>query len=201
GEGHMARQCTQPKRPKNSEWFKEKMLLAQAQESGVVLDKEQHALLTDQGDRVDSGPDTQTLPTTDIFQTYDLDTFESDCDEATISKCNRYSEHTSFVNTSDIKITSDNNIISYDQYMKENESEVIQGTISPEQQNAMIMSVIDELSNQVAKYNAANQENKIMNESLTAELERYKEHVKNFEERHKFDLNDCENILIHKCEV
>ncbi|GKE81393.1 hypothetical protein Tco_1551393 [Tanacetum coccineum] len=33
GEGHMARQCTQPKRPRNSTWFKEKMLLVQAQES------------------------------------------------------------------------------------------------------------------------------------------------------------------------
>ncbi|GKA01286.1 hypothetical protein Tco_0673951 [Tanacetum coccineum] len=27
GEGHMARQCTDPKRPRNSAWFKEKMLL------------------------------------------------------------------------------------------------------------------------------------------------------------------------------
>ncbi|GKD82959.1 hypothetical protein Tco_1349798, partial [Tanacetum coccineum] len=32
GEGHMARQCTQPKRPRNSTWFKEKMLLVQAEE-------------------------------------------------------------------------------------------------------------------------------------------------------------------------
>ncbi|GJR62980.1 hypothetical protein Tco_1505142 [Tanacetum coccineum] len=29
GEGHMARQCTQPKRPRNSAWFKENMLLVQ----------------------------------------------------------------------------------------------------------------------------------------------------------------------------
>ncbi|GKC66887.1 putative zinc finger, CCHC-type containing protein [Tanacetum coccineum] len=40
GKGHMARQCTQPKRPRNSTWFKEKMLLVQAQESGQVLDEE-----------------------------------------------------------------------------------------------------------------------------------------------------------------
>ncbi|GJW88201.1 hypothetical protein Tco_0163541 [Tanacetum coccineum] len=33
----MARQCTQPKRPRNSTWFKEKLLLVQAQESGQVL--------------------------------------------------------------------------------------------------------------------------------------------------------------------
>ncbi|GJR52637.1 integrase, catalytic region, zinc finger, CCHC-type containing protein [Tanacetum coccineum] len=34
GEGHMARQCTQPKRPRNVAWFKEKAMLAEAQESG-----------------------------------------------------------------------------------------------------------------------------------------------------------------------
>ncbi|GKE83623.1 hypothetical protein Tco_1557365 [Tanacetum coccineum] len=38
GEGRMARQCTQPKRPRNSAWFKEKMLLIQAQESGQTDD-------------------------------------------------------------------------------------------------------------------------------------------------------------------
>ncbi|GKD56504.1 hypothetical protein Tco_1289891 [Tanacetum coccineum] len=30
GEGHMAKQCTQPKRPRNSAWFKEKLMLVQA---------------------------------------------------------------------------------------------------------------------------------------------------------------------------
>ncbi|GJY54687.1 integrase, catalytic region, zinc finger, CCHC-type containing protein [Tanacetum coccineum] len=45
GEGHMARQCTKPKRPRYSAWFKEKMLLVQAQESGQVLDEEQLAFL------------------------------------------------------------------------------------------------------------------------------------------------------------
>ncbi|GJX58252.1 hypothetical protein Tco_0289642 [Tanacetum coccineum] len=32
GEGHIARQCTQPKRPRNAAWFKEKLMLAEAQE-------------------------------------------------------------------------------------------------------------------------------------------------------------------------
>ncbi|GJV14362.1 integrase, catalytic region, zinc finger, CCHC-type containing protein [Tanacetum coccineum] len=31
GEGHMARQCTQPKRPRNAAWYKEKAMLAEAQ--------------------------------------------------------------------------------------------------------------------------------------------------------------------------
>ncbi|GJY05044.1 hypothetical protein Tco_0370984 [Tanacetum coccineum] len=78
----MVRQCTQLKRPKNSKWFKEKMILAQAQESGVIFDEEQLAFLADQEDKVESSPDTQTIPTTAIFQTNNLDAFDSDCDEA-----------------------------------------------------------------------------------------------------------------------
>nr|GFA46776.1 hypothetical protein [Tanacetum cinerariifolium] len=30
GEGHMARQCTQPKRSRNDAWFKDKLMLAEA---------------------------------------------------------------------------------------------------------------------------------------------------------------------------
>ncbi|GKC60482.1 retrovirus-related pol polyprotein from transposon TNT 1-94 [Tanacetum coccineum] len=47
GEGHMARQCTQPKRPRNAAWFKEKLMLAEAQEAGQILDEEQLAFLAD----------------------------------------------------------------------------------------------------------------------------------------------------------
>nr|GEU43561.1 retrovirus-related Pol polyprotein from transposon TNT 1-94 [Tanacetum cinerariifolium] len=35
---HMARQCTQPKRPRNSTWFKEKLMLAEAHEFGQTDD-------------------------------------------------------------------------------------------------------------------------------------------------------------------
>ncbi|GKG05881.1 integrase, catalytic region, zinc finger, CCHC-type containing protein [Tanacetum coccineum] len=44
GEGHMARQCTQPKRPRNATWYKEKVMLAEAQEVRQILDEEQLAL-------------------------------------------------------------------------------------------------------------------------------------------------------------
>ncbi|GJW51413.1 retrovirus-related pol polyprotein from transposon TNT 1-94 [Tanacetum coccineum] len=49
GEGHMARQCTQPKRPRNATWYKDKAMLAEAQEAGQILDEEQLAFLTDPG--------------------------------------------------------------------------------------------------------------------------------------------------------
>ncbi|GJW36411.1 integrase, catalytic region, zinc finger, CCHC-type containing protein [Tanacetum coccineum] len=47
GEGHMARQCTQPKRPRNATWFKEKLMLAEAQEAGQILNEEQLSFLAD----------------------------------------------------------------------------------------------------------------------------------------------------------
>ncbi|GKD74636.1 reverse transcriptase domain-containing protein [Tanacetum coccineum] len=49
GEGNMAKQCTQPKRPRNSAWFKEKLMLAEAQEAGQILDEEQLAFIADLG--------------------------------------------------------------------------------------------------------------------------------------------------------
>ncbi|GKF43544.1 integrase, catalytic region, zinc finger, CCHC-type containing protein [Tanacetum coccineum] len=47
GEGHMARQCTQLKRPTNAAWFKEKAMLAEAREARQILDEEKLAFLTD----------------------------------------------------------------------------------------------------------------------------------------------------------
>ncbi|GKA24817.1 hypothetical protein Tco_0710850 [Tanacetum coccineum] len=77
GEGHMARQCTQPKRPRNAAWYKKKAMLAEAQEAGQILDEEQLAFLADLG--VPDGQAVQTIiPNTASFQTEDLDTYNSD---------------------------------------------------------------------------------------------------------------------------
>nr|GEV08173.1 integrase, catalytic region, zinc finger, CCHC-type, peptidase aspartic, catalytic [Tanacetum cinerariifolium] len=48
-EGHMARQCTQPRRPRNAAWYKDKAMLAEAQKARQILDEEQLAFLTDLG--------------------------------------------------------------------------------------------------------------------------------------------------------
>ncbi|GKB80990.1 hypothetical protein Tco_0947885 [Tanacetum coccineum] len=109
-----------------------------------------------------------------------------------------YSEQPAFNPTSDIKITSDSNIISYDQYLKETESVVVQNTTSTKQQNAMLMSVVDEITNQVALVKAVNLKHKTVNETLTAELERYKERIKQFEDRQNVDLNDREKYIDSK---
>ncbi|GKF54579.1 retrovirus-related pol polyprotein from transposon TNT 1-94 [Tanacetum coccineum] len=85
GEGHMARQCTQPKRPRNAAWFKEKAMLAEAQESGQILDEEQLAFLADPG--IPDGQAAQTtIPNTAAFQTEDLDAYDFDCDDVSNAK-------------------------------------------------------------------------------------------------------------------
>nr|GEX93168.1 hypothetical protein [Tanacetum cinerariifolium] len=47
GEGHIAKECTAKKMVKDSEWFKDEMLLAQAHKAGVVLNDEQQDFLAD----------------------------------------------------------------------------------------------------------------------------------------------------------
>ncbi|GKC61910.1 hypothetical protein Tco_1089508 [Tanacetum coccineum] len=83
GEGHMAKQCIAKKRVKDSEWFKVTMLLAQAQEAGVVLDEEQHDFLADSLEETDDYEDLQLLVIAN-FKADHIDTYDSDCnDEAT----------------------------------------------------------------------------------------------------------------------
>ncbi|GKA06563.1 hypothetical protein Tco_0685787 [Tanacetum coccineum] len=83
GEGHMARQCTQPKRPRNVAWFKEKLMLAK--ESYQVLDEEQLAFIADLG-ITDCHNVQSTIIHNAAFQTDDLDAYDFDCDDISSAK-------------------------------------------------------------------------------------------------------------------
>ncbi|GKC91269.1 hypothetical protein Tco_1151918 [Tanacetum coccineum] len=129
GEWHMARQCTKPKRPRNSAWFKENMLLVQAQEYG------QNA----------------------AFQTDDLDAYDSDCDDISSAKAVLMANLSSYDSdvlsenfeqslidyVLDNEITSNSNIISYDQYLQQTQNESVQDTNSSAQQDSLIISMFD----------------------------------------------------------
>ncbi|GJV67955.1 hypothetical protein Tco_1483464 [Tanacetum coccineum] len=60
-------------------------------------------------------------------------------------------EQPSFDNDTEIDITSDINILSYEQYLQETENPVVQSTSSPVQQDELLMFVIEEMSSQDAK--------------------------------------------------
>ncbi|GJS03869.1 hypothetical protein Tco_0320377 [Tanacetum coccineum] len=107
-----------------------------------------------------------------------------------------YSEPSHFVEHPENEIHSDSNIIPYSQYLIESQNAAVQDTNSSAQQDALILSVFEQLSNQVTNCNKVNNDNLIANETLSAELERYKERVKLLEERQNVDLGTREKLII-----
>ncbi|GJU18821.1 hypothetical protein Tco_1146787 [Tanacetum coccineum] len=223
GIRHIARQCTHPKRPQNSEYFKDKMLLMQAQENGVVLDEEELLFIVGGQDSnfnndVDEPPvQDLALNVENVFQADQCDAFDSDVDEAPtaqtmfmanlsladpiydeagpsydsdilsevqdhdnyIDSVGKYHEvhemqndvQQNYVVDSDAKYTSDSNIIMYEQYVKDNAVQV------------------------AAQCVFVNEQNKVVNESLNAELARYKEQVAIYEKRARFELTEREHKI------
>ncbi|GKD89463.1 copia protein [Tanacetum coccineum] len=204
GEGHMARQCTQPKRPRNAAWFKEKLMLAEAQEAGQILDEEQLAFLADPGIS-EALVAQQTIPQNSAFQTDDLDTYDSDCDDLSSAKAvlmanllscypevlsevpysnsypndminqdvqeMQYSEQTHVDDFEDNEIHSGSNIIPYSQYLQESQDAVIQDTNPSAPNDLLVLSLVEQMTDHVAHLDKQNQTNKMVNESLTADLE------------------------------
>ncbi|GJX35177.1 hypothetical protein Tco_0246734 [Tanacetum coccineum] len=74
-----------PKRKKGCHWFKDKVLLVQAQANGQNLHEEELAFLADPG--ITEGQSTQTVITHNAtYQADDLDAYDSDCDELNTAK-------------------------------------------------------------------------------------------------------------------
>ncbi|GKC49653.1 hypothetical protein Tco_1072398 [Tanacetum coccineum] len=158
--------CTQPKRPRNAAWFKEKLILAEAQEVGQILDEEQLTVLADPG--ISEALDVQEM---------------------------QYSEQTHIDDFQDNEIHSDSNIILYSQYLQESQNAVIQNTNSSAPNDLLVLSLVKQMTDHVAHLDKENQTNKIVNESLTIELERYKERIAFFEQRLNVYLNKREKLL------
>ncbi|GJW30336.1 hypothetical protein Tco_0047211 [Tanacetum coccineum] len=194
----------------NATWFKEKAMLAEAQESGQILDEEQLEFLADPG-ILDGQAAQKTIPNIAAFQTEDLNAYDFDCDDVSnakavlmanlsnhgsdiISKVPHHEpyhtdmdnqsvhtmhgfEQTPVLDFTNNEITSDSNIIPYSQYLQETQQAAVQDTNLYPQQDSMIISMIEQMSeqmiNHVNNWEKANQEKNI--ESITAELERYKE--------------------------
>ncbi|GKE52661.1 hypothetical protein Tco_1487817 [Tanacetum coccineum] len=113
-----------------------------------------------------------------------------------------YYEPSHFVEHSKNEIHSGIIIILYSQYLIESQTAAVQDTNSSAQQDALILSVFEQLSNQVTNCNKINNDSIIANDTLSVKLERYKEQVKLLEERQNVDLeidlekkvNELDNI-------
>ncbi|GJU41785.1 retrovirus-related pol polyprotein from transposon TNT 1-94 [Tanacetum coccineum] len=190
GEGHIAKQCTKPKRKRDETWFNDKVLLVQAQASGKSINR--------------------VITHNAAYQADDLDAYDSDCDElnsakiALMANLSRNgsdaltevhnqdnlnydlfnqseqimtsSEQSNDVSQSETDITSDSNIIPYSQYLSETQQETVQNSNSSAQQDVLILSMFDQITTQVTHCNT-------VNKALTTELDRYKEEVKDLKEK------------------
>ncbi|GJS18815.1 hypothetical protein Tco_0413287 [Tanacetum coccineum] len=122
------------------------------------------------------------------YQADDLDAYDSDCDElntakvALMANLSHYGSDAlaelNVVNHSETKITSDSNIIPHSQYVIESQQATVQNSNLSAQQDALILYVIEQLKTKVVNCTKINLDNKSVNDTLTAELERYKEQVK-----------------------
>ncbi|GJW26508.1 hypothetical protein Tco_0040319 [Tanacetum coccineum] len=158
------------------------MLITQAQEEGVVLDKEQQDFLADSLEETNDCEDLQLQATTN-FKADRIDAYDSDYDdEATANvifmvnlSCVASSNNDTVEPRYDSDIVSD--VPHYDTYHDTGHDE--DNYVLPSvQKNDMILSIIEQMQSQVDKCNTVNREKQSMNESLTIELERYKDKVR-----------------------
>ncbi|GKC86245.1 hypothetical protein Tco_1141962, partial [Tanacetum coccineum] len=230
----------------NSEYFKDKMLLMQAQENGVALDEDRLLFIAGGQDNVvDEDVDEQpvqdlALNVDNVFQDDDCDAFDSDVDEAPTAQtmfianlssadpvydeaspsydsdilsevpdhdnyqdavCEHHEVHKmhdnvqpNYVVDSYADYTSDSNMILYARYVKDNAVPVVQSNVSSVPNDAYTM-IINDMHEQTSQNVSANEQNKLVNASLTAELATYKEQVELYERRAKFELTEREQKI------
>ncbi|GJS67162.1 hypothetical protein Tco_0681726 [Tanacetum coccineum] len=191
--GHIARNCTQPKRPHNSKYFKDKMLLMQAQENGDLA-----------------------LNVDNVFQADVYDAYDSDVDEAPHGTnlfmanlhphtpnavCDHHEEHEmhddvqpNHVVDSHADYTSDSNMTPYDQYVKDNAVPVVQNNASTVP-NDMYVMIDNDLHEPKAQSVFKAPTYTVADNSLNAELAIYKEQVELYERRARFELTEREQKI------
>nr|GEW19061.1 hypothetical protein [Tanacetum cinerariifolium] len=220
GTGHIARNCTQLKHLQNSKYYKDKMLLMQAQENRVALDAEHLLFLVGgQNNAIDDDVDEQPAPTAQTMFMANLSSADSVTDEAGPSYdldilsevqdhdhyqdaiCAHHKEHAMHDNVqlnhvvdSHANYTSDSNMIPYDQYVKDNAVPVVHSIVSSVP-NDDYMMIYNDMFEPHAKSVSNTSRNTVVETSLTAELATYKEQVELYERRAKFELTEREQKI------
>ncbi|GJW74199.1 hypothetical protein Tco_0133569 [Tanacetum coccineum] len=196
----MSKQCTKSKRKWDDSWFKDKVLLVQAQSNGQILHEEELAFLADPG--IAEGQATQIVITHNIaYQADDLDAYDSDCDELNTAKVALMANLSHYGSDALDEVHNHDNVNNkmINQAVQampssEQSNAAVQNSNSSIQQDALILSVIEQLKTQVVNCTKINLDNKSINDTLTAELERYKEQLKVLKEGQNVDLQSNDNI-------
>ncbi|GJT72463.1 retrovirus-related pol polyprotein from transposon TNT 1-94 [Tanacetum coccineum] len=168
GIGHIARNCTQPKHPQNSDYFKDRMLLMQAQENGAVLDEEELLFLADECDAFDSDVDDE--PTA---QSIFMANFVLSRDEHEVHNKVQPSD---VIDPTSVHM-GNNNVTPYEQYLSDNDISGVPNCASSALNSVCVSPVNDAF---------------VLHDPIATELKIYKEHVAIYEQRAKFELTERE---------
>ncbi|GJW64653.1 hypothetical protein Tco_0116537 [Tanacetum coccineum] len=148
GERHISKQCTKPNRKRDDSWFKDKVLLVQAQANGQILHEEELAFLADLGiAEVALMANLSHYGSYALAKAHNHDNMNNNMINQAMQAMSSF-KYLNVMNHSETEITSDSNIIPYSH----------------------------------------------VNDTLTAELERYKEQVKVLKEGQNVDLKSNNNI-------
>ncbi|GJV00651.1 hypothetical protein Tco_1329921 [Tanacetum coccineum] len=158
------------------------MLLAQLQEAGIQLSKDQLVILADTGEIIDSGLGAFTVTTNELFQADGVKVYDSDCDDihnaqpsfmANISSSD--SDVLAEVNNQD---NMDSNIIPYSQYGTESQQEVsveidrLKQTLSEQlKEKEFLMQIVTLLKNDFKKEESQNIDREIALEKKIKQLD------------------------------
>ncbi|GJZ82182.1 trichome birefringence-like protein 2 [Tanacetum coccineum] len=135
GQGHVARECKEKKRAKDSQWFKDKALLMEAKEKGAILDAKAKAFLAD------------------------------------VECTTPYAEPLAITTTNHYHYV----ILKYHKRYTREKTTRLRCEIS-------VITILDNLRLQLEGHIKTNEEQIFANDSLKADLERYKTQVQNLEQ-------------------
>ncbi|GJV37704.1 hypothetical protein Tco_1410181 [Tanacetum coccineum] len=186
GIGYIAHNCTQPKCPRNYDYFKDKMLLMLAQENSVVLDEEELLFLaSEQFNTFDADAD-------------ECDAFDSDVDDeptaqsifmanlssAGVTNQDQHEIHNEVQLANVIDSTSvdmgNSKVIPYEQYFLVDNISVVPSCASFALNDICVSSDNDAF---------------VPYDPIATELKIYKEQVSIYEQRAKFELTECEQRM------
>ncbi|GJW97803.1 hypothetical protein Tco_0179611 [Tanacetum coccineum] len=179
------------------------MLLMQAQENGVVLVEEQLFFIAGGqantfDDDVDEPPvQDLALNVDQVFQADQCDAFDYDIDDtpttqtmfiANLSSADPIYDDASpsyYSNILSEVQDHDNYLDIVGEYHEDNAKQVVQSNVSTVPNDALIM-IINYMHEHATQCISANEQNKVVNASLTAKLVRYKEQVNIYEKKARY---------------
>ncbi|GKE56575.1 hypothetical protein Tco_1495760, partial [Tanacetum coccineum] len=146
-----------------------------SQANGQILHEEELTFLADPG--IAEGQATQTINTHNAaYQADDLDVYDSDCDELNTAKVALIENLSHYGSDALTEVHNHDNVDNT--MINQAVQATVQNSKSIAQQDALILSVMEQLKNQVVNCTKINIDDKSVNDTLTAQLERDKEQVK-----------------------